>query len=98
MFTTLAIGTIGWPEILIIGIVALLIFGRRLPDVARNLGKGIVEFKKGLKGIEDSIDQTSDAPSKNIQSPPVSQATQADQESQKAKSDNETPDTPNTSA
>jgi len=35
----------------------LLIFGKRLPEVGRSLGKGIVEFKKGLKGVEDDISQ-----------------------------------------
>jgi len=42
---------------IIILIIALLIFGKRLPEVARSLGKGIVEFKKGVKGIEDDIDR-----------------------------------------
>ena len=46
-------GTTEWIIILIIG---LLIFGRRLPEVGRSLGKGITEFKKGIKGIEDDID------------------------------------------
>ena len=42
---------------LIIGIVALLLFGtRRLPELGRSLGKGIVEFKKGLKGLEDDVE------------------------------------------
>jgi sec-independent protein translocase protein TatA len=41
---------------LIIGIIALLLFGKRLPEVARSLGKGIVEFKKGVHGIEDDVD------------------------------------------
>ena len=36
-----------------IGIIALLLFGKRLPEVARSLGKGVVEFKKGLNGIDD---------------------------------------------
>jgi TatA/E family protein of Tat protein translocase len=40
-------------------IIALLLFGRRLPEVARNLGKGVVEFKKGLKGIDDDIEHSS---------------------------------------
>ena len=44
-------------EILIIGGIALLLFGKRLPEVARSLGKGIVEFKKGVRGIEDEVDQ-----------------------------------------
>jgi sec-independent protein translocase protein TatA len=33
-----------------------LLFGRKLPDVGRYLGKGIVEFKKGMKGLEDDVD------------------------------------------
>lgn len=53
----------GW-EWLIILIVALLIFGRRLPEVMKSLGRGIVEFKKGVKGVEDDIE---DASSKHAQ-------------------------------
>jgi len=48
--------TPGIPEIIIILVIALLLFGKRLPEVSRSLGKGIVEFKKGIKGIEDDID------------------------------------------
>ena len=48
----------GW-EWFIILIVALLIFGKRLPDVMKSLGRGIVEFKKGVKGVEEDVDQTS---------------------------------------
>ena len=44
------------PELLMVGVVALLRFGKRLPEVARSLGKGIVEFKKGVRGIEDEVD------------------------------------------
>ena len=43
-------------ELVIVGIVALLLFGKRLPQVARSLGQGIVEFKKGVNGIEDKLD------------------------------------------
>ncbi len=44
---------------LIVAVVALLFFGsRRLPELARSLGKGIVEFKKGLKGLEDDVETT----------------------------------------
>jgi len=46
---------IGLPEMIVIGLVALLLFGRRLPEVGRSLGKGIVEFKKGLRDVEDDV-------------------------------------------
>ena len=46
----------GWSELLIVAIIGLLLFGKRLPEVARSLGKGIVEFKKGVRGIEDEVD------------------------------------------
>ena len=45
----------GGPEWIVIGIVGLLIFGKKLPEVARSLGKSVVEFKKGLKAVEDEI-------------------------------------------
>ncbi len=48
----------GW-EWLIILIVALLIFGKRLPEVMKSLGRGIVEFKKGVKGVEEDVEEAS---------------------------------------
>ncbi len=54
----------GWGELVIIGIVAVLIFGRRLPDVGRSLGQGLVEFKKGLKGVKDEVDAAGDGVAK----------------------------------
>ncbi len=53
---SLAFGTPGPIELTFILIVALLLFGRRLPDVARSVGKSIVEFKKGIKDVKDDID------------------------------------------
>jgi TatA/E family protein of Tat protein translocase len=49
-FTTLGfLQNIGGPELIIILAVTLLIFGGRLPDTARALGKSINEFKRGMK-------------------------------------------------
>ena len=42
-------------QLIIVLIVALLLFGNRLPNVMRSLGKSVVEFKKGVNGIEDGI-------------------------------------------
>jgi sec-independent protein translocase protein TatA len=44
---------IGTTELLIIGFIVLILFGSRLPSVMRSLGQGVVEFKKGVQGIED---------------------------------------------
>ena len=48
---------LGTMELLIVAMVSLLVFGNRLPSVMRSLGKSVTEFKKGLAGIEDDIDQ-----------------------------------------
>ena len=57
------IPNLGWQELLIIAFIALLIFGRRLPEVGRSLGKGIVEFKKGLQDTGDEIKRANSTPS-----------------------------------
>lgn len=49
----------GNSELLIILAIGLLLFGKRLPEVGRSLGKGITEFKRGLKDINDDIDTAS---------------------------------------
>jgi sec-independent protein translocase protein TatA len=51
----LFIGLPGGGEWIIILFVALLIFGRRLPEVARSMGKSINEFKHGLNEVKDNI-------------------------------------------
>ena len=46
-------------EMIIILLIAVLLFGKRLPEVGRSLGKGIIEFKKGVRGIEDEVEAAS---------------------------------------
>ncbi|MEE2907962.1 MAG: twin-arginine translocase TatA/TatE family subunit [Planctomycetota bacterium] len=69
LFPILAFGGIGTTEVIIILVIGLLIFGRRLPEVGRNVGRSLVEFKKGVKGIEDDVDTNS---SKTQTSPKLS--------------------------
>jgi sec-independent protein translocase protein TatA len=59
MITPIALGMPGGAEWIVIAAIGLLLFGKRLPEVGRSLGKGIVEFKKGLKGVEEEIDTAS---------------------------------------
>lgn len=54
---------LGPSEILLLGGLLFLLFGaRKLPDIGRSLGKGLVEFKKGIKGIEDDVDSSQPVP------------------------------------
>jgi len=62
MHTLAFIQNIGMTEWIIIGMIALLLFGRRLPEVGRSLGKGIVEFKRGLKDLDGDLESSSNRP------------------------------------
>jgi sec-independent protein translocase protein TatA len=46
---------LGTTEILVVLVIALVLFGHKLPEVARSIGKGMVEFKKGVGGLEDDL-------------------------------------------
>jgi sec-independent protein translocase protein TatA len=48
-------------EIVLVLVIALLLFGTRLPKVARSLGQGVTEFKKGVKGITDDVESAGDS-------------------------------------
>jgi sec-independent protein translocase protein TatA len=48
---------LGPMEMMVVGIVALLLFGNRVPDTMRSLGRGFKEFRDGLRGIENEIDR-----------------------------------------
>lgn len=52
---------IGIPELLIILVVVLVVFGaKRLPEMGSAMGKGIREFKRGIKDVTKSIDENVD--------------------------------------
>ena len=46
---------LGMQEILLLLLLGVLLFGRKLPDIGRSLGKTVIEFKKGFAGMEDEI-------------------------------------------
>ncbi|MEE9211463.1 MAG: twin-arginine translocase TatA/TatE family subunit [Phycisphaeraceae bacterium] len=91
---TLAVifGMPGWAEFVLLAALGVLIFGKRLPEVGRSIGKGIVEFKKGLGGIEDDIDKAGSrpAPPPRIEQPPPAASTTDTAQSQATSTDNST--------
>ena len=60
METIIALSMPGGPELIVIVLVVLLFFGaKRIPDLARGLGKGIREFKDATKEIKKEVDDAS---------------------------------------
>jgi sec-independent protein translocase protein TatA len=55
-------GALSPMHILVVLVIGILLFGKRLPEIGRSLGKGIVEFKKGLNGLEDEVTASIRAP------------------------------------
>ncbi len=56
MTTPLFMG-LGLPEIIIIVLVVLLLFGgKKIPELMKGMGKGVRAFKDGVKGVEDDLD------------------------------------------
>jgi sec-independent protein translocase protein TatA len=47
-------------DLIIVAIIALLLFGNRLPSVMRSLGQGVTEFKKGMEGVPEDESKKSD--------------------------------------
>jgi sec-independent protein translocase protein TatA len=72
-----AFGAMHW---VIFAAVAFLLFGNRLPSVMRSLGQGVVEFKKGLQGIEDDVKSTGSSNSGRIEEQPSKPHANADVE------------------
>ena len=49
------IQNLGMTELVVIAIIALLLFGRKLPEMARGVGKGLTEFKRGMREATDEV-------------------------------------------
>jgi sec-independent protein translocase protein TatA len=64
-------GLPSWAELGILACVGLLLFGKRLPDVARSVGQSIVEFKRGMAGVKDEINNAANAMPKSDPKPPL---------------------------
>ena len=63
---------LGVQEMLLLLLLGVLLFGRKLPDIGRSLGKTVIEFKKGIGGMEDEINTASSgSPQTSIQPEPV---------------------------
>ncbi len=50
----------GMPELVIIGIIAVLLFGKKLPEVAKSLGKSYSQFKRGLTDVQGEFNSAMD--------------------------------------
>lgn len=56
MYPTIILFSFGMPEILLIALVVLLVFGgKKIPELMRGFGKGVSEFKKGIKDVEGEV-------------------------------------------
>ncbi len=49
-------------ELGIVGVIAVLLFGNRLPEVGRSLGRSLTEFKKGMRDIQGQMDSAMHEP------------------------------------
>ena len=76
MFATIATPLFGFlglstQEIMLLLVLGVLLFGRNLPQLGRSLGKTVVEFKKGMKGVEDDLSTDAGSSRPAIEPEPV---------------------------
>ena len=56
------LGVIGGPEIIVILLIVLVLFGgKKIPELMKGLGKGVKEYKKAMNGIEEEVDNITQA-------------------------------------
>jgi len=61
MYHTLLLFNFGAPEVIVIGLIVVLLFGgKKIPELMKGLGKGVKNFKDGMKDVEDTINKDED--------------------------------------
>ena len=71
------LGPLGLPELLLILVVVLLIFGpRRLPEMAKGIGQSVREFRKGIRDMKDDIDKDDEPKKATVVETPVTPSVQ----------------------
>jgi len=73
------LGSIGMPELIIIFVIALIVFGpRKLPELGRSLGRGIAEFKKATNELQNTLEEEIRAEEKHSAEPVASSSAPAE--------------------
>lgn len=64
MMNMVLLGILGWPELLALAVLVLLLFGgKKIPELMRGLGKGVRSFKDGVNGVEKDLEVKDSDPS-----------------------------------
>lgn len=73
--SVLGIMNMGWPEITIVIVIFILLFGaKKLPELARGVGKSIKEFKKATSNVEEEIRSAIEEDNEKPRTPPPAKA------------------------
>lgn len=72
-------GNLGWPEIMIILVIALIVFGpRKLPELGKSLGKGLAQFRKASEDFKRTWEDEVEMERRRIEAPPPARESRAD--------------------